>query len=84
MPGGPYFKFEEDYPPASDQWYSLLEAQQKEQDPESRAAIIKDFQRYAASKMYIIPTVGHATRFQVGWNWVGNFGTFEDRGGPVA
>jgi len=80
MPGGPFYKFEENYPAADDQMYKLLAAQQKEQDRKKRADIVKDFQRYEAAKMHIIPTLGAATTFTMAWNWVGNYGAFEGRG----
>ncbi len=79
-PGGPYFKFEEGYPPADDQWYQLLKAQQVEPDHQKRISLIKQFQQYAAGKMYIVPTLGAATTFQMAWGWAGNFGAFEGRG----
>ena len=80
VPGGPYYKFEENYPPANDQWYALLKAQQIEPDHQKRISIIKQFQQYAAGKMYVVPTLGAATTFQLGWGWAGNYGTFLGRG----
>ncbi len=81
MPGGTFFKFEEDFPPPDDKWYSLLKAQQVEQDRKKRVELIKEWQRYAAQKMYIVPHPGQASTFTVSWPWVGNMNTFSARGG---
>jgi peptide/nickel transport system substrate-binding protein len=77
--GGPYYKFEEEYPKDA-RWDGFMKAQQLEQDPKKRAEIIKDFQRYAAGKMYVLPYPGQANTFSIAWPWVGNFGTFTSRG----
>ena len=82
-PGGSYFKFEENFPPADDQWYQLLNAQRVEQDPQKRVSIIQDFQRYAAKKMYVIAYPGQASTFSLSWPWAGNVGTYATRGWPV-
>jgi ABC-type transport system substrate-binding protein len=80
IPGGTFYSFEEEYPPANDRWFTLLKQQQVEQDRKKRADIIKDWQRYAASKMYVIPGIGQAQTFQLGWPYAGNFGAFATRG----
>ena len=36
IPGGAFYKFEEDYPPANDRFFQLLKAQQVEQDRKKR------------------------------------------------
>lgn len=77
--GGPYYKFEDDYP-NDPKWDSFMKQQQLEQDPKKRVEIIKDFQRYAAGKMYLLPYPGNANTFSIGWPWAGNFGTFTTRG----
>jgi ABC-type transport system substrate-binding protein len=80
-PGGTFFKFEENFPPADDKWYQLIKAQQLEQDRKRRIELIKEWQRYAAQKMYIIPHPGQATTFGLSWPWAGNVGAFSSRGG---
>jgi ABC-type transport system substrate-binding protein len=84
IPGGTFYSFEEDYPPANDRWFALLKQQQSEQDRKKRADLIKDFQRYAASKMYVVSGIGQAPTFQLAWPWAGNFGTFVTRGDTAA
>jgi peptide/nickel transport system substrate-binding protein len=81
LPGGAFYKFEEEYPPSGDRFFALLRAQQRELDRKKRVDIIKEFQQYAAGKMYIVPTLGASTTFTLGWSWVGNFGAFDGRGG---
>ena len=49
-------------------------------DRKKRAEIIKDFQRYAAGKMYVVSGIGQAATFQLAWPWAGNFGNFVTRG----
>ncbi|HLF76783.1 MAG TPA: ABC transporter substrate-binding protein [Dehalococcoidia bacterium] len=80
IPGGTFYSFEEDYPPANDRWFSLLKSQQLEQDRKKRADLIKDFQRYAAGKMYVIPATGQSPTFNLAWPWTADFGTFATRG----
>lgn len=80
IPGGTFYTFEEDYPPSNDKWFALLKQQQVEQDRKKRADIIKDFQRYAAGRMFVIPATGQATSFQLAWPYAGDFGTFATRG----
>jgi ABC-type transport system substrate-binding protein len=80
IPGGTFYSFEEDYPPPNDRWFQLLKQQQLEQDRKKRADLIKEFQRYAAGKMYVVSGIGQAPTFQLGWPWAGNFGNFVTRG----
>jgi peptide/nickel transport system substrate-binding protein len=54
----------------------LVEAQRKELDNNRRATIIKDLQRYLASKMYAVPWPGQASSFTLYWPWVGNRGVY--------
>jgi len=54
----------------------LIEAQRKELDPKKRMETIKEWQRYAATKMPTIPFPGHATTFGMTWPWVGNYNVF--------
>jgi len=54
----------------------LVEAQRKELDAAKRATIIKDFQKYAATKMYAVPWPGQGSAFTLYWPWVSNRGTW--------
>ena len=54
----------------------LIVAQRGELDEEKRASLVKEFQRYAATKMYMLNSPGAATEFQLAWPWLGNFGVF--------
>jgi ABC-type transport system substrate-binding protein len=54
----------------------LIRAQRQEPDSGKRAEIIRQFQRYAATKFYTIPFPGHALGFYLMWPWVGNRGVF--------
>jgi hypothetical protein len=73
--GGSFYKFEEDYPNDAT-WDNFMKQQSVEQDPNKRIEIVKNFQRYAAGKMYLVPYPGNASTFSLGWPWAGNFGTF--------
>ena len=54
----------------------LIVAQRGELDEKKRADLVKDFQRHAAGKMYMLNTPGAATQFNLAWPWLGNFGVF--------
>ncbi len=54
----------------------LTERQRQETDPKRRAEVIKEFQRYAATKFYTIPFPGQALGFSLVQPWVGNRGVF--------
>ena len=54
----------------------LITAQRSELDEKKRATLVKDFQRHAASKVYMLNTPGAATEFKLAWPWLGNFGMF--------
>jgi ABC-type transport system substrate-binding protein len=83
LPGGTFFTFEENYPKPDDKWFSMIKAQQVEQDRKKRAEIIKDWQRYAAQTMFVIPASGQVPSFQIAWPWAGNFGAFATRGDAI-
>ncbi|HNM78839.1 MAG TPA: ABC transporter substrate-binding protein [Tepidiformaceae bacterium] len=55
---------------------SMIEAQRKELDPAKRAQLIKDWQKYAATKMILIPYPGQSPAFSLFWPWIGNAGVF--------
>lgn len=55
---------------------SLIESQRKELDPKKRADIVKDWQRYMATRMLMIPYPGQSPVFDLAWPWVGNRGVF--------
>ena len=54
----------------------LIEDQRREFDPNRRADLIKEYQRYAATKMYGTPVSGQALGFGLNWPWVGNAGVY--------
>jgi len=54
----------------------MIEAQRKELDATKRAQIIKDWQKYTATTMPMIPYPGQANTFSATWPWVGNLGVF--------
>jgi peptide/nickel transport system substrate-binding protein len=62
---------------------SLIKRQRGELDVQKRTAIIQDFQKYAANKMYMLNDPGAATGFLLAWNWLGNFGTFRSKAGSL-
>jgi ABC-type transport system substrate-binding protein len=51
----------------------FINDQRKTVDPKKRAEILKDFQRYAATKMYLVPPPGDIKPFHLYQPWVGNF-----------
>jgi ABC-type transport system substrate-binding protein len=55
---------------------SLVEGQRKEFDANKRTDLIKEYQRYAATKMYDAPVSGQALGFGLNWPWVGNAGVY--------
>jgi ABC-type transport system substrate-binding protein len=62
---------------------NLIKKQRGELDPNKRASIIQDFQKYAADKMYMLNDPGAAAGFLLAWNWLGNFGTFRGKAGSL-
>jgi ABC-type transport system substrate-binding protein len=54
----------------------LIKAQRHETENRKRAEIIRQFQRYAATRFYTIPFPGHALGFYLMWPWVGNLSVF--------
>ena len=54
----------------------LILAQRSELDEEKRTALVHEFQKYAATKMYMLNSPGSAPPFQLAWPWLGNFGVF--------
>jgi ABC-type transport system substrate-binding protein len=83
VPGGTFFKFEADFPPPSDRHYEFMRAQANEFDHKKRVEIIKDFQRYSAEQMYVVPIFGVATNFGIAWPWAGNWRAFRTRGSDL-
>jgi peptide/nickel transport system substrate-binding protein len=55
---------------------SLIEAQRRELDANKRTGILKDVQKYLATKMYMVPWPGQATTFTQFWPWVSNRGVY--------
>ncbi|MGI8552184.1 MAG: ABC transporter substrate-binding protein [Dehalococcoidia bacterium] len=55
---------------------SLIEAQRKELDANKRAEIVKEWQRYVATTMPLVPFPGQANTFTMYWPWVRNWGVF--------
>jgi ABC-type transport system substrate-binding protein len=51
-------------------------------DRSKRNDILKDFQRYMGTKMYIVPMPGQWKTFTLSQPWVGNFGAFLPWLGP--
>lgn len=54
----------------------IIDAQRREFDRNKRADLVKEYQRYAASKMYDTPVSGQALGFGLGWPWIGNSGVY--------
>jgi ABC-type transport system substrate-binding protein len=81
--GGTFFKFERDFPDPNDMHYKYMQQQRDELDPNKRIQIIKEFQRYSAEKMYVVPVTGGADTFSLAQPWFGNFGTFRTRGSDL-
>jgi ABC-type transport system substrate-binding protein len=54
----------------------MVTQQRKENDPEKRATIIKDIQRYLAGNMLDVQFAGAALGFGLSWPWIGNWGVF--------
>jgi ABC-type transport system substrate-binding protein len=54
----------------------LCERQRAETDPRRRAEVVKDRQRYAATKFFTIPFPGQTLGFNLFQPWVGNRGVF--------
>jgi len=59
----------------------LVAKQRGEADLQKRQAIIKDIQRYAATKMYVIHNPGDAVGFQLAWPWLANWNVYRARTG---
>lgn len=54
----------------------MIEQQRAELDPAKRTQIIKDWQKYIASTMPMIPFPGQAESFTLFWPWAANTGVF--------
>jgi peptide/nickel transport system substrate-binding protein len=52
----------------------LIEAQRRELDPKKRADLIKEWQRYQAVQMMMVPWPGQSPGFSLFWPWIGNAG----------
>jgi ABC-type transport system substrate-binding protein len=59
----------------------MLSRQRREPDLQRRIAIVKDIQRYAAGKMYVLHEPGSSIGFSLAWNWVGNWGAYRSKAG---
>jgi ABC-type transport system substrate-binding protein len=57
---------------------SLIEAQRKELDANKRVEIVKEWQRYMATKFLMIPYPGQSPAYSLAWPWVMNRGAFRD------
>jgi len=57
----------------------LIEKQRTERDPEKRKALLNEFQRYFASKMYTLFEPGSALGFELAQPWFGNWKAFASR-----
>jgi ABC-type transport system substrate-binding protein len=55
---------------------ALIDAQRRETDINKRVSLVKDWQRYYASKMYNIASPAQAQSFSLAWPWYGNRGVF--------
>jgi len=60
----------------------MLAKQRQEVDYERRVSLVKDIQRYTASKMYLFHSPGDALGYSLAWPWLGNYGVFRSRSGP--
>jgi peptide/nickel transport system substrate-binding protein len=58
-----------------------LAKQRTEADQTKRAAVLKDFQRYAAGKMYLLYVPGAALGFDLAQPYVGNWGVYRSKPG---
>jgi peptide/nickel transport system substrate-binding protein len=54
----------------------LIEAQRREQNRETRIDLLKEFQRYTATKMFCLISPGQALSFNLAQPSVGNFGVW--------
>ncbi len=54
----------------------LIEQQRAEMDPAKRVQIIKEWEKYIATTMPMVPYPGQAESFRLFWPWFGNFGVF--------
>ena len=59
-----------------------IDAQRRELDKNKRHDLLRDFQRYMGTKMYILPMPGQWKTFTLSQPWVGNFGAFLPWLGP--
>ncbi len=59
---------------------ALIEKQNQELDNDKRVGILKDWQRYMATQMDIIPFPGYAPPFVLVWPWIGNYGWYRNYG----
>ncbi len=54
----------------------MIEQQRQELDAAKRTQIIKDWQKYTATTMPMLPYPGQAETFSLFWPWVGNYGVY--------
>ncbi|MEW6333184.1 MAG: ABC transporter substrate-binding protein, partial [Thermodesulfobacteriota bacterium] len=52
----------------------LIEAQRRELDTKKRTELIKEWQRYQAEQMMMVPWPGQSPGFSLFWPWIGNAG----------
>jgi peptide/nickel transport system substrate-binding protein len=67
-----------------EQSYAMIEAQRRELDPDKRTQIVKDWQKYMATKFAVLPFPGQAQQYSLAWPWVGNYGAIRAFGGSEA
>jgi ABC-type transport system substrate-binding protein len=60
------------FPQGDTEMDRLINAQRRETDKRKRAEIIKQFQKYAATKFYTMLAPGHALGYELSWPWYGN------------
>jgi ABC-type transport system substrate-binding protein len=59
----------------------MLTRQRRETDLQRRVAIVKEIQRYAAGKVYLLHEPGSSIGFSLAWNWLGNWGVYRSKAG---
>jgi peptide/nickel transport system substrate-binding protein len=52
----------------------MIEAQRRELDYNKRLQLIRDWQKYVATTMPMIPYPGQSTGYGMAWPWLGNYG----------
>jgi peptide/nickel transport system substrate-binding protein len=61
----------------------LIDGQRRENDHKKRDDLLKDFQRYVGSKMYVVPMPGTWKVFNLSQPWIGNYGYYIPWLGPT-